>query len=67
MREQFLDQFCPPSKIAKLKKAIANFEQQPGESLYEAWERYKGLLRNCPQHELNVQQEMSIFYDGSAL
>ena len=64
MREQFLDQFCPPSKIAKLKKAIANFEQQPGESLYEAWERYKGLLRNCPQHDLNVQQEMSIFYDG---
>ncbi|XP_023760786.1 uncharacterized protein LOC111909226 [Lactuca sativa] len=64
MCEQFLDQFCPPSKIAKLKKAIANFEQNLGESLYEAWERYKGLLRNCPQHDLNIQQEVSIFYEG---
>ena len=64
MREEFIDQFCPPSKIAKLKKVIANFEQQLGESLYEAWERYKGLLRNCPHNDLNVQQEVSIFYDG---
>ncbi|KAL7605584.1 hypothetical protein Lser_V15G18945 [Lactuca serriola] len=64
MREEFIDQFCPPSKIAKLKKEIANFEQLPGESLYEAWERYKGLIRNCPQNDLNVQQEVSIFYDG---
>ncbi|XP_023749067.2 uncharacterized protein LOC111897346 [Lactuca sativa] len=64
MRELFLEQFCPPSKVAKLKKAIANFEQQLGESLYEAWERYKVLIRNCPQNDLNVQQEVSIFYDG---
>ena len=64
MKEEFADQFCPPSKIYKLKKAIANFGQQVGESLYEVWERYKGLLRNCPQHDLNSQQEVSIFYDG---
>ncbi|KAL7590054.1 hypothetical protein Lser_V15G39714 [Lactuca serriola] len=36
MKEEFIDQFCPPSKIDNLKKAIANFEQQAGESLYEA-------------------------------
>lgn len=24
----------------------------------------RGLLRNCPQHDLNVLQEVSIFYDG---
>lgn len=50
--------------MAKLKKPIANFEQQIGESLYEAWERYKGLLWNCPQNDLSVQEEVSIFYDG---
>ncbi|XP_023748419.1 uncharacterized protein LOC111896683 [Lactuca sativa] len=64
MKEEFIDQFCPPSKISKLKKSIANFEQQAGESLYEAWVRYKCLLRNCPRHDLNSQQEASIFYDG---
>ncbi|KAL7615461.1 hypothetical protein Lser_V15G05949 [Lactuca serriola] len=63
-KKEFIDQFCPPSKISKLKKAIANFEQQARESLYEAWERYKSLLRNCPHHDLNSQQEVSIFYDG---
>ncbi|XP_023767897.1 uncharacterized protein LOC111916464 [Lactuca sativa] len=51
-------------KVEILKKARANFEQQDEESLYEAWERYKGLLRNCPHHDLNSQQEVSIFYDG---
>lgn len=34
------------------------------ESLYETWEGYMGLLRNYPQHDLNIEQEMSIFYDG---
>ena len=64
MHDQFLEHFCPPSKVSKLKKAIANLEQQPGESLYEACERYKGLIRNCPQNDLNEQQEVSIFDDG---
>lgn len=27
-------------------------------------ERYKGMLTNYPQHGLNVQQEVFIFYDG---
>ncbi|KAL7597527.1 hypothetical protein Lser_V15G21750 [Lactuca serriola] len=49
MKEEFIDHFCLPSKISKLKKAIANFEQEARESLYEAWES---------------QQEVSIFYDG---
>ena len=56
MIEEFIQQFCPPLKSSKLKKAIANFEQNFGESLYEAWEHYKGLLRNYPYNDLNVQQ-----------
>lgn len=39
----------PTIEIEKLKKAIANFEQMGGESLYEEWERYKGLLRIAPK------------------
>ncbi|XP_023748920.2 uncharacterized protein LOC111897203 [Lactuca sativa] len=62
VRKQFLEQLCPPSKIFKLQKEITNFEQQPSEFLYEAWERYNGVLRNCPQNDLNIQQEVSIFY-----
>lgn len=61
---EFINQFIPPSKVAKLKRNIQNFQQFEGESLYEAWESYKKLLRHCPQHDFNVQQEISIFYDG---
>lgn len=35
MCQKFLEHFFPPSKVAKLKKAVANFKQQSGESLYE--------------------------------
>lgn len=38
IKEQFIQQFSPPSKISKLKKNILNFQQLDGESLYEAWE-----------------------------
>lgn len=34
------------------------------DSLYKAQEWYKGIQRNCPQHDLNMQQEVYIFYDG---
>ena len=64
LRDDFIEQFSPHSKISKLKKKIVNFQQEVGESLYKALERYKGLIRSFPQHDLNVQQEVSIFYDG---
>lgn len=51
-------------KISKLKKNIQNFQQLNGESLYEAWDGHKGMLMNCPKHELNVQQEICSFYNG---
>lgn len=44
--------------MAKLKKMIANFQQNDDESLYGALERYKGFLRNFPQHDLNMQQDV---------
>lgn len=47
-----------------LKRNILNFQKQNGESLYEAWECYKGMLRNFPQHDLNVKQEILTFYNG---
>lgn len=64
LHNSFIEQFIRPSKIDKLKKKVVNFQQNDGESLNESWERYKGMLRNFPQQDLNIQQEVSIFYDG---
>ena len=44
LAQKFLAKYFPPSKTAKLRNDITTFVQLEGESLYEAWERYKDLL-----------------------
>ena len=48
----FLAKFFPPSKTANLRNQITTFTQREDESLYEAWEQFKDLLRLCPHHGL---------------
>ncbi|GKD70574.1 zf-CCHC domain-containing protein [Tanacetum coccineum] len=43
---------------------INNFQQEPDETLYQAWERFKELLMKCPQHYLTEMQEVILFYNG---
>ncbi|GJW16670.1 putative reverse transcriptase domain-containing protein [Tanacetum coccineum] len=43
---------------------INNFQQEPDETLYEAWECFKELLMTCPQHYLIEIQEVILFYNG---
>ena len=38
--------------------------QFENETLYEAWERYKDLLKKCPHHELSDWLQIQIFYNG---
>jgi len=38
--------------------------QQDGESVYEAWERYKEALRKVPNHGLPEWLEIEFFYKG---
>ncbi|GKB15435.1 zinc finger, CCHC-type containing protein [Tanacetum coccineum] len=40
----FLSQFFPPGRTAKLRNDILMFQQHQGESLFEAWTRFKDLL-----------------------
>ncbi|KAG8501202.1 hypothetical protein CXB51_003340 [Gossypium anomalum] len=34
------------------------------EALYDAWERYKDLLRRCPHHGLPLWLQVQMFYNG---
>ncbi|GKG04060.1 hypothetical protein Tco_0314447, partial [Tanacetum coccineum] len=43
---------------------INNFQQEPDENLYQAWERFKELLMKYPQHYLTEMQEVVLFYNG---
>ncbi|XP_060182452.1 uncharacterized protein LOC132612136 [Lycium barbarum] len=47
---KFLTRFFPPAKTARLQREIMSFRQKSGENLYQAWERFKGLLRDCLHH-----------------
>ena len=48
--EKLLKKYFPESKIAEGKAAIFSFHQFPDESLSEALERFKDLLRKIPTH-----------------
>lgn len=52
LSQAFLSKYFPPVKTAKLRNDITSFVQFDGESLYEAWERFKDLQRRCPHHGL---------------
>nr|GEY21783.1 hypothetical protein [Tanacetum cinerariifolium] len=43
---------------------INNFQQEPDESLFRAWERIKELRMKCPHHYLTDMQEVILFYNG---
>ncbi|XP_060183058.1 uncharacterized protein LOC132613012 [Lycium barbarum] len=47
---KFLTRFFPPAKTTRLRREIMSLRQKNRENLYQAWERLKGLLRDCPHH-----------------
>ncbi|CAM8971795.1 unnamed protein product [Rhodiola kirilowii] len=65
LAEAFLQQYFPPSKTAHFRNKIISFRSIDGETLYDAWERYKELTRMCPHHNLEQWQIIDTFYQGS--
>ncbi|GJZ79726.1 reverse transcriptase domain-containing protein [Tanacetum coccineum] len=51
---RFLAQFFPPGRTAKLRNDILIFQQHHGESLSEAWTRFKDLLQKVPHHGIDL-------------
>ncbi|KAA3453280.1 Transposon Ty3-I Gag-Pol polyprotein [Gossypium australe] len=56
--------YFPPAKMAKLRNDISSFVQMDLETLYDAWERFKDLLRRCPHHGLPLWLQVQNFYNG---
>ncbi|GJY65928.1 hypothetical protein Tco_0468166 [Tanacetum coccineum] len=49
LKGNFLSKYCPPARTAKKMEEINNFQQEPDETLYQAWERFREILMRCPQ------------------
>ncbi|KAL0445896.1 UNVERIFIED_CONTAM: hypothetical protein Slati_1717500 [Sesamum latifolium] len=67
LTQKFLAKYFPPAKTAKMLNDITSFVQLDRESLYDAWERFKSMLRNCPHHELPVWRQVQTLYNGVTL
>nr|GEV05184.1 hypothetical protein [Tanacetum cinerariifolium] len=61
---KFINQFCPPSKTTYLRNEIINFLQKPNETLNEAWERFKDLIRQCPHYGFSELHQLDTFYNA---
>ncbi|XP_058761462.1 uncharacterized protein LOC131634855 [Vicia villosa] len=64
LEENFLERYFPQSRFMEIKTAIAVFTQGSNESLNEAWERFKSMLRKCKGHGFDDLTEIHIFRNG---
>ncbi|KAF7841764.1 uncharacterized protein G2W53_004062 [Senna tora] len=63
LAQQFLTKYFPPGKTAKMRNDITSFVLLDNESLYEAWEIFKELLRKCQHHGLPKWLQVQTFYN----
>ncbi|GJW91488.1 reverse transcriptase domain-containing protein [Tanacetum coccineum] len=61
---KFINQYFPPSKTTYFRNEIITFYQKPNEAFNEAWERFKGLLRQCPHHGFSELHQLDTFYNS---
>ncbi|GJR53729.1 zinc finger, CCHC-type containing protein [Tanacetum coccineum] len=60
---RILAQFFPPERTVKLCNDILMFQQNHGESLSEAWTRFKDLLQKVHHYGIDRWLQIQIFYD----
>nr|GFC33163.1 hypothetical protein [Tanacetum cinerariifolium] len=61
---KLINELFPPSRTTNLRNEILNFQQKFDESIHEAWERYKDLLRACPHHGFTELHQLDTFYNA---
>lgn len=64
LEENFMNKFFPYNRFIDAKTSIATFAQSATETLCEAWECYKSMLRKCPNHEVKELTQIHIFQNG---
>lgn len=64
LANKYLTRYFPPTKITKLQNGISFYRHLQYETLYGTLERYKDMLRTCPQHGIIQWMYIQIFYNG---
>ena len=63
-KKAFLSKFFSNARTARFRNEISGFSQKTGESLCEAWERFKGYTNQCPHHGFTKASLLSTLYRG---
>nr|GEW82615.1 reverse transcriptase domain-containing protein [Tanacetum cinerariifolium] len=63
-REEYSQEFFPPSKTTNLRNEITGFQQRFDESFYEAWDRFNDLIRACPHNGFSELHQLNTFYNA---
>ncbi|XP_058784592.1 uncharacterized protein LOC131659418 [Vicia villosa] len=64
LEEKFLERFYSQNRFFDAKTAIVVFSQGSNESLNEAWERFKAMLRKCKGHGFVEVDQIHMFRNG---
>src|SRR3954466_12337205 len=67
METAFLNEYFPASVYIRKRYDIMNFKQKDGESLGDAYKRFKRCLVACPTHNLDATEQMQNFVNGLKL
>ena len=62
--EAYMSRFFPLALTLEMKGEIIMFKKEEDKSLYNAWERYKRLLKRCPMHDIDLTTQMDNFYNA---
>ncbi|XP_012477563.1 uncharacterized protein LOC105793184 [Gossypium raimondii] len=62
--QRFLLRYNPPTLNAKLRNDITSFRYMEEETLYEAWEQLKELIKKCSMHGFQHWTQIEMFYNG---
>ena len=57
-----MSRFFPSALTSEGRGEIIVFKHGEDESLFNAWERFKTLLKRCPMHGIDLTTQMDIFY-----
>ena len=57
-----MSRFFPSTLTSKMRGEIIVIKQGEDESIYNAWERYKRLLKRCSMHGIDLTTQLDIFY-----
>lgn len=67
METIFLNKYFPASIYIRKRYDIMNFKQKEGESLGDAYKRFKRILVVCPAHNLDHTKQIQMFVNGLKL